>query len=485
MEFRIAKALDSASNQGILLKAKKKRAAHAAFTGNAARAALGMCNLPAKKVGKRRKLNGFNGESARCGCIFQKSIARYYSNFIRTGIPQRLMFYQNGEWTDFPQSLVGMIKKDFQMKKAAIEVELNGYSILLDFLHMFRVDLKTGSQQPIAWIDEAGSCFFPEIFADDSCHHQFGRHEDHLYRDSSGPRELKLQLEIDINGVDLRECSGESNTLEENIQNDLKPAGNQMTVAVEDACYRVPDQKRADTVGVNEQMEANLVPVVNPVEEELDPDFVQKMFLVNITSFGSVDIVDSQSCSSALGQARFELFHKQAEITKKHRGDANIQYAWLAITSEALSSVMTYGIGSCGALTNKSIYGTGVHLTSANYPNISAKYCDVDEKGIRHMVYCRVIMGNMEHVHRGSKQFHPSSEEFDSGVDDLQNPTHYVVWTMNVNTHIYPEFVISFKLQLDVKECATYVMGHPSDGTWEISLMVRNQLLSLIPPIPM
>lgn len=82
---------------------------------------------------------------------------------------------------------------------------------------------------------------------------------------------------------------------------------------------------------------------------------------------------------------------------------------------------------------------------------LSAKYCDVDENGIRHMAFCRVIMGRMEHVHPGSRQFHPRSEEFDSGVDDIQNPTHYVVWTMNVNTHIYPEYVISFKLPPDAE----------------------------------
>ena len=54
-------------------------------------------------------------------------------------------------------------------------------------------------------------------------------------------------------------------------------------------------------------------------------------------------------------------------------------------------------------------------------------------------------MGNMELLQHGSRQFHPSSEDFDSGVDDLENPREYIVWNMNMNTHIYPEFVVSFK----------------------------------------
>ena len=81
----------------------------------------------------------------------------------------------------------------------------------------------------------------------------------------------------------------------------------------------------------------------------------------------------------------------------------------------------------------------------------SARYCDVDENGSRHLVFCRVIMGNMELLRPASGQFHPSSSEYDNGVDDIQNPTYYVVWNMNMNSHIYPEFVVSFKVSSNLK----------------------------------
>nr|POE97497.1 putative inactive poly [adp-ribose] polymerase sro1 [Quercus suber] len=50
-------------------------------------------------------------------------------------------------------------------------------------------------------------------------------------------------------------------------------------------------------------------------------------------------------------------------------------------------------------------------------------------------------------------------------VDDLQNPRIYIVWTMNMNTHIYLEFVVSFKISsktegvtsCQVQEYAEYV----------------------------
>ena len=76
----------------------------------------------------------------------------------------------------------------------------------------------------------------------------------------------------------------------------------------------------------------------------------------------------------------------------------------------------------------------------------SASYSDVDENGVVHMILCRVIMGNVEVIHPGSKQFQPSNENFDSGVDNLQKPKHYVIWDMHVNTHIYPEYIVTFKM---------------------------------------
>lgn len=60
-------------------------------------------------------------------------------------------------------------------------------------------------------------------------------------------------------------------------------------------------------------------------------------------------------------------------------------------------------------------------------------------------------MGNMELLRLGSDQFHPSGCEYDNGVDDIESPNYYVVWNMNMNTHIYPEFVVSFKAPLDAE----------------------------------
>ncbi|XP_028115325.1 probable inactive poly [ADP-ribose] polymerase SRO4 [Camellia sinensis] len=39
-----------------------------------------------------------------------------------------------------------------------------------------------------------------------------------------------------------------------------------------------------------------------------------------------------------------------------------------------------------------------------------------------------------------------NGEDFDSGVDDIHTPRQWIVWNMNKNTHIYPEYVVSFKV---------------------------------------
>lgn len=70
----------------------------------------------------------------------------------------------------------------------------------------------------------------------------------------------------------------------------------------------------------------------------------------------------------------------------------------------------------------------------------------VDEDGLTYLLLCRVILGRSEPVYPGSTQNHPSSEVFDSGVDNLFAPKKYIVWSTHMNTHILPEYLISFRV---------------------------------------
>ncbi|XP_061343034.1 inactive poly [ADP-ribose] polymerase RCD1-like [Gastrolobium bilobum] len=453
MEAKTAKALDR-----VALNLKRKRATRCAVHLNgASRPVLHhwpSFASPASRVVKRMRLGGHKSKLTNAGPHIGRSLVRCYLNYKKSGKPERLMFYKNGGWLDFPKDVVDVVKKDLEVKKAAVEVELNGYHIVLDFLHMYQVDLKTGLQQPIAWIDEAGCCFFPEVYAaSDEEPYSFFK-EDGKSHDSCESNEIKLQLEIEINGVDesrLGECSGESNALVKHIQIDTKQNCSQYDVEVEGGISKM------DCGNVGEAIEQNqdigLDASTESVYGKLDLDSVQKMFLKGMSSFGSTgtDIVEIYRCSGSSMQVRLELFQKQAEITKKIHGDANVQYAWLASSKGELSTMMEYGLGHCRLSVSKCIYGIGVHLAAVTCPDASARYCDVDENGILHLVFCRVILGNVELLRPGTGQFHPSSCEYDNGVDDIECPRYYTIWNMNMNTHIYPEFVVSFKASLDAE----------------------------------
>ncbi|CAI9786832.1 unnamed protein product [Fraxinus pennsylvanica] len=76
---------------------------------------------------------------------------------------------------------------------------------------------------------------------------------------------------------------------------------------------------------------------------------------------------------------------------------------------------------------------------------------DDDDDGLRHMLLCRVILGRMEVVRPGSEQYNPSSEEFDSGIDNLVSPRKYIGWSTRMNTHILPEFVVSFRIPSNLR----------------------------------
>ncbi|XP_057453038.1 inactive poly [ADP-ribose] polymerase RCD1-like [Lotus japonicus] len=301
-----------------------------------------------------------------------QSFLRFYLSYKKRGRPQRVMFYNKGEWIAYPKSVVDLVTNNLETNKVIVEIQLNGHDLMLDFLHMCEMDLKNGFQRPIAFIDETHGCFFPEV--------------------------LSTQDEEYVGHSDL---------------------------------------------GLDAHSES--------VHEKLDLDFVQELFLNGMNSFGSTnfEIINTYHYSGASLQARFELFQTQAKITKEFHGDANIRYAWLPFSEQELSKMVMCGLGHCALSTTKCIYGVGVLLADVTCPYASARHCDIDKNGVRHLVLCRVIMGNMELLHPDINQFQPSSPEYDNGVDSIQCPRYYIVWSMNINTHIYPEFIVSFKASRD------------------------------------
>lgn len=157
--------------------------------------------------------------------------------------------------------------------------------------------------------------------------------------------------------------------------------------------------------------------------------------------------------TSAMGQARLQAFQRQVEITRRFRGNANVRNAWHGTSSKCASAIILHGFSQSKAHNNGPSYGVGVYLAPEGRSYLSAAFSDIDKNGEQHMVLCRVILGNVEKVHLGSQQFHPSCEKFDSGVDDLTNPKCYIIWSTHMNLHILPEYIVSFKVPHQMHEC--------------------------------
>ena len=70
------------------------------------------------------------------------------------------------------------------------------------------------------------------------------------------------------------------------------------------------------------------------------------------------------------GQARFNLFQKELEVTKIQRGNANVRYAWLPCSKDAMEDMMMCGTLKITKPLLGPMYGIGTHLAPANCANI-------------------------------------------------------------------------------------------------------------------
>ncbi|KAB5532014.1 hypothetical protein DKX38_018684 [Salix brachista] len=178
-------------------------------------------------------------------------------------------------------------------------------------------------------------------------------------------------------------------------------------------------------------------------------DLIKRRFVSSLGLLGkqaTVVAIHRNSFSGVLEQARvksFQIFAKAME--NKCGGDANVKFGWYGGTRDEISEIMKHGFSARMIDNSNGLYGCGIYLSPDDSPVECVKKLSVDKDGLRHLLLCRLILGKSEVVHPGSDQCHPSSEEFDSGMDSLSSPKKYIVWSTNMNTHILPEFVISFR----------------------------------------
>ncbi|XP_022559012.1 probable inactive poly [ADP-ribose] polymerase SRO2 isoform X2 [Brassica napus] len=158
----------------------------------------------------------------------------------------------------------------------------------------------------------------------------------------------------------------------------------------------------------------------------------------------TVASVRKNSTEGIATRARYVAFRIFTEaMARKNGGDPNVKYGWYAGSREEIEGIVSYGFSSREI--DDGSHGIGIHLVASKCSLFAAVGAEPDGEGVRHLILCRVLLGKPEQIASGSKQSHPSSSEFDSGVDDLQNPSKYVVWSSNMNSYILPSYILSFR----------------------------------------
>ncbi|KAK1398740.1 Poly [ADP-ribose] polymerase [Heracleum sosnowskyi] len=205
-------------------------------------------------------------------------------------------------------------------------------------------------------------------------------------------------------------------------------------------------------------------------DENRDHDVIKNGLVMGMGKLGQyvrvVEVRKNLFSGLSGGQGRMQNFRVFSEaVSRKNGGDSNLKYAWYGGSKKEISDIINHGFACVKSPGNGDLYGRGVYLSPVKFPMDSVLSSGIDNNGLRHILLCRVILGKTEQICAGSEQFHPSSEEFDTGVDNLEDPKKYIVWSCYMNSHILPHFVVSFK--------APSMTGLP-----------RSQGLALIPKSP-
>ncbi|XP_037468137.1 uncharacterized protein LOC119340341 [Triticum dicoccoides] len=393
-------------------------------------------NCLSKECKSRRVVvdNGPSDPSAkRCKCCCTRpNLASDCVNYLKSGVPSRIVFYKQDSWHNFPEQIMKSLIEGFKGGKSSVVAVMDDEPVLVDFLSMSLVNLQTRKQRSVAWYDDTGKGFFPSLFFDEE-----GDETANL--DSSN-------VEDGAQGIMLDKAVSSPEEVVKQVVLESGP----------------PGPHKPSTADI---LRKKITSVERGSEDFL---LVQDLFLSGMGPFATPNNIlhiHRYSPNDITAQCRLQAFEKQMSCTKEDRGDSNVRYGWLGSTKSDIVRILINGFGNTGKPAEKACLSAGVYLSPEDRAFTSVGLCDVDEKAVQYMLLCRVILGNMEAITPGSQDSFPSSEIYDSGVDDCSNPKCYVMWPSHLNTHIRLEYLVSFRLSPKVRNYLLGLKGlwfHPS-----------------------
>lgn len=264
-----------------------------------------------------------------------------HANFKLSGAPVRFMYYQNGMWVDYCGEVVDSLRSGFGERKEMIDLVIEGSNYVFDFRRMVQIDLGTGSQRSIAWIDEREKCFFPKQFIGEE-----------LFVENP-----KIEIEIEINAGSGQRLGKRVREVEETKEKEVTSSYKHGEMSKR---QRLADSK-------SEESPSPRWPNVKLLgEEDGAYTIVRNVFLPAIRKIHcEANITAIHQCArlGTLEKARREIFYKQMEITTAARGTSNTVYAWYGAPAEAISGVLAHGFGVPSKLLGAGANGVGVFLS--------------------------------------------------------------------------------------------------------------------------
>ncbi|KAI4901592.1 hypothetical protein NFI96_007421 [Prochilodus magdalenae] len=138
---------------------------------------------------------------------------------------------------------------------------------------------------------------------------------------------------------------------------------------------------------------------------------------------------------------------KQA-VDKKYPNQTNEQFLYHGTTKEICQKINSTGFNRSFCGRNAVAYGYGTYFAKDAYYSCQDKYSNPDENGLKYIYRARVVTGSQCKGRQGMKEPDPLDPKdprdglYDCAVDDLQNPSIYVVFC---DAGAYPDYLIVFK----------------------------------------
>lgn len=292
--------------------------------------------------------------SGGCYCRIQSCCSRRIfwqnnANFERSAVPSRFMYYRCGSWLNFSDDDLQTVRTGFLERKPIIEAVIDGAKYIIDFKRMQQINYSTGNWRSVAWIDEDGKCFFPEVFFcdEDLC---------------------KTEYENERNDDISRDCKKKNNrTSEIEIVSKIDPTSSKRKKVDES------DSSSDKAVGVNVIRTAELPNAKRLKETEREYMVVYNHFFDGkrrVDNGATVTSIYQCNWETQLDKARLEIFQKQIESTKAERGTSNVTYAWYGAPAKVVGSVLAYGFGLPSKVPPPDVYGIGIYLSPIALPHL-------------------------------------------------------------------------------------------------------------------